>query len=82
MLLKGPYTSETVIAFLYKYTAHNARGVQLWESRVSQWCFTTISSFSLSFSFFAFRFSALCFFALIRMLTRVVECVNGAAACN
>jgi hypothetical protein len=40
MLLTGPYTEETVIEFLYKYTAHNNQGDQIWESRVSRWyCF-------------------------------------------
>jgi hypothetical protein len=45
MLLTGPYTEETVIEFLYKYTAHNNQGDQIWESRVSRWyCFLLVLS--------------------------------------
>ena len=37
VVLAGHYTTETVIEFLYKYTAHGARGQLIWESRVSRW---------------------------------------------
>lgn len=37
MVLSGNYTPETVIEFLYKYTAYNDRGELIWESRVSRW---------------------------------------------
>jgi len=36
MVLSGNYTPETVIEFLYKYTAYNDRGELIWESRVSR----------------------------------------------
>ena len=37
MVLSGPYKTDTVIEFLYKYTAHTESGDSVWQSRVSRW---------------------------------------------
>lgn len=66
MLLTGPYTEETVIEFLYKYTAHNNRGDQIWESRVSRWyCFLPPLWCLLTLMVFTYLFRCLTLFCEI-----------------